>query len=328
MTQFDDAEIPLKPLKISSRQILLLNALDRYRNMRRAAAAMHTTQPTASQLLQQLESRLKVKLFERLPRGMEPTLYGEVLIRYARSVNQDFEHAETEIAELAKGALGFVRIGSVMGAVPTALTRRLLDFKAAYPRVRISLDVGTSDTILPLLARGDLDLAIGRVPDGMDSQDFAIDFFDEPERMSLIARPGHPLSRKKNVRIADLLTQTWILHPIGSPMRLRVESALRQSLEPAFLDVVETTSLLATTSLIQASDMVSVVPFDVATHYASCGLVTIIPIDLPVSMVNLGVITRKSKTPAPALLGLLGYLKSSRMSDAGDAGDAGRTARS
>lgn len=309
MATSESPESPLKALKISSRQVLLLNALDRYRNMRRAASAMNTTQPTASQLLQQLEARLGVKLFERLPRGMEPTRYGEVLIRYARSVNQDFGHVETEIAELARGALGFVRIGSVIGAVPAVLTAALLEFKKTHPRVRISMRVSTSDTILPMLACGDLDLAIGRIPDGVDNQDFAIDFFDQPERMSVIARPGHPLARRRKISVTDLVDQHWVLHPIGSPMRLRVEAALRLSLHPSSLDVVETTSLLATTSLIVASDMISVVPADVAAHYAQCGLVTVIPVDLPVLMVNLGILTRKSKVPSPAVSAFLGYLK-------------------
>ncbi|MGT2432699.1 LysR family transcriptional regulator [Cupriavidus basilensis] len=94
------------PLKISSRQIALINALAEHRNLRRAAAAMHTTQPAASLLLQQLEERLGVQLFERLPRGMEPTLYGEVLIRFAQGVTHEFGHAEAEIAELGRGAVG------------------------------------------------------------------------------------------------------------------------------------------------------------------------------------------------------------------------------
>ena len=71
MPQQEAAEALFRPLKISSRQVSLLNALDQYRNMRRAAIAMHTTQPTASLLLRQLEERLSVKLFERLPRGMD-----------------------------------------------------------------------------------------------------------------------------------------------------------------------------------------------------------------------------------------------------------------
>ena len=73
----DKAQAPagLGALKISSRQITLLNALGEFGNLRRAAAAMHTTQPAASLLLQQLEERLGVRLFERLPRGMQATLY-------------------------------------------------------------------------------------------------------------------------------------------------------------------------------------------------------------------------------------------------------------
>jgi len=304
-------EFDFHPLKISSRQIMLLNALDEHRTMRRAALAMHTTQPTASILLQQLEARLNVKLFERRPRGMEPTIFGEVLIRYARGVSHDFEHAEAEIAELAKGALGFVRIGSVVGTVPSLLTNRLLSFNEAHPRVRISIDVATSDTLLPLLIRGDLDLVLGRLPDQLDMQDLIIDFFEQPERMSVIARPGHALAKKMKVELSELTSQTWILHPVGSPMRLRIESALQRYFSASSLNIVETTSLLATTSLIEASDMISVVPYDVATHYSKYGLVTILPVNLPISLVNLGVITRKEKPHAPAVMEFLRCLKDS-----------------
>ncbi|WP_178110505.1 LysR family transcriptional regulator [Pseudomonas sp. VI4.1] len=93
-------------LKISSRQITLLNALGEFGNLRRAATAMHTTQPAASLLLQQLEERLGVRLFERLPRGMQPTLYGEVMIRYAQGALHEFEQAQAQIAELERGAMG------------------------------------------------------------------------------------------------------------------------------------------------------------------------------------------------------------------------------
>ncbi len=307
----NDAEFDFHPLKISSRQVMLLNALDEHRTMRRAALSMHTTQPTASILLQQLEARLGVKLFERRPRGMEPTIYGEVLIRYARGVSHDFEHAEAEIAELAKGALGFVRIGSVVGTVPSLLTNRLLKFNQAHPRVRISIDVATSDTLLPLLVRGDLDVVLGRLPDQLHEQDLLIDFFDDPERMSVIARPGHELAKKTKVSLSELTSQTWILHPVGSPMRLRIESALHRYFSSPMMNIVETSSLLATTSLIESSDMISVVPYDVAMHYSKYGLVTILPVDLPISLVNLGVITRSGKPLAPAVIEFLRCLPES-----------------
>lgn len=309
MSQEEEAEAPFRPLKISSRQVSLLNALDRYRNMRRAALAMHTTQPSASLLLQQLEARLNVKLFERLPRGMEPTICGEVLIRYARGVSHDFEHAEAEIAELSRGAKGLVRIGSVIGTVPSLLTSRLIAFKANHPLVRVSIDVGTSDTLLPHLINGDLDVVIGRLPDQLGHLDLSIDLLAEPEQMSVISRPGHQLARKKKIPLADLFELTWILHPFGSPMRLRVETALRQAKMASPLDVVETTSLIAVTALIEASDMISVVPHDVALHYAKYGMVAVLDVDLPMSMVNLGVITKRTRIFSPAVMEFLSYLK-------------------
>ena len=306
---------PRTALRISSRQIALLNALNELRNMRRAAAAMHTTQPAASLLLQQLEERLDVKLFERLARGMEPTPYGEVLIRYAQSVLHDFEHAEAEIAELAKGAAGLVRVGSVMGPVPTLLTRALTAFKKANPRVRLSLEVGTSDTLLPALLRGDLDVVLGRLPDQFDQQDLAIEPFEKGEQMRVIARPGHPLASRAKLRLADLVSATWILHPLGSPMRRRVEGALQEARLTADLDIVETASILATTAMIEASYIISVVPNDVAQHYARHCLVTILPVALPISMANLGIVTRKSRAPSPAVQTLLRYLKEDDQAD-------------
>ena len=309
MPQQEAAEALFRPLKISSRQVSLLNALDQYRNMRRAAIAMHTTQPTASLLLRQLEERLSVKLFERLPRGMEPTIYGEVLIRYAKAASHDFEHAEAEIAELSKGAKGLARIGSVVGTVPSLLTSRLIGFKTNHPRVRVSIDVGTSDTLLPHLINGDLDVVIGRRPDQHEHADLAIDLLADPEQMSVISRPGHRLAREKKIPLADLFEQTWILHPVGSPMRLRVESALRQAKMASPLDIVETSSLLAVTALIEASEMISVVPRDVALHYAKYGMVAVLDVDIPISMVNLGIITKRSRTLSPAVMEFIKYLK-------------------
>ncbi|MFJ3481808.1 LysR family transcriptional regulator [Pseudomonas sp. NPDC090202] len=300
---------PFSALKISSRQIALLNALGALGNLRKAAAAIHTTQPAASVLLQQLEERLGVPLFERLPRGMQPTLYGEVMIRYAQGALHEFEYAEAQIAELARGAAGMVRIGTVMGPVPTLLTRGVLAFKAAHPNVRIALEVGTSDTLLPALMRGDFDVVLGRLPDQQNSQGLNIQLFEQGERMRIIARPDHPLTRQAAPTLADLAPLTWILHPPGSPMRRQVENALQaaQWIEP--LDIVETSSILATTAMLESSDMIAVVPNDVAEHYARYGMVAVLPVELPLAMANLGLLTATARPMSAAVSALLVFLK-------------------
>lgn len=304
------SELPEKfaTLKISSRQIALLNALGELGNLRKAASAIHTTQPAASLLLQQLEERLGVQLFERLPRGMRPTLCGEVMIRYAQGALHEFEYAEAQIAELARGAAGMVRIGTVTGPVPTLLTRGVLAFKAQHPRVRVAIEVGTSDTLLPALIRGDFDLVLGRLPDQQDSQGLDIQLFEQGEHMRIIARPGHPLANRLDTRLADLAPLTWILHPIDSPMRRQVENALKaaQLIQP--LDIIETRSILATTAMLESSDMIAVVPNDVADHYARYGMITVLPVELPLAMANLGLLTSKARPMSAALKALLKLL--------------------
>jgi hypothetical protein len=60
--------------RLKTRQLLLLIALDDYRNIHRAAEELHMTQPAASKQVKDLEEMLDVRLFDRLPRGMEPTM--------------------------------------------------------------------------------------------------------------------------------------------------------------------------------------------------------------------------------------------------------------
>jgi len=293
-----------RQLRFKSRQIMLLTALDEHRNLHRAAAAIHTTQPAATALLHQLEEGLGVVLFERHARGMRPTPYGEVMIRYARGVLHDFDRAGDEMRALASGSSGLVRVGSVMGGVPTILTQTLSRFKGSHPNVRMSIQVDTSDLLIPALIRGDLDVVLGRLPDQFQSDELEIELL-EGEPMSIVARMGHPLFGRAEITLHDLVSETWILHPSGSPMRRRVEAALQQAQLVTSLDIVETASILATTSLMEGSDMISVVPLAVARHYANYGLLAIFPVELPILMAQLGIITPKRKEQSSAMKSFL-----------------------
>ena len=131
--------------------------------------------------------------------------------------------------------------------------------------------------------------------------------------MRIIARPQHPLvdragPTQTGLTLKQLAPLTWILHPIGSPMRRQVENALQtaQLIEP--LDIIETRSILATTSMLESSDMIAVVPNDVAQHYARYGMIAILPVELPLSMANLGLMTSKARPMSAAVKALLANL--------------------
>lgn len=295
-------------LRLKSQQVMLLDALDRLGSLHRAAAAIHITQPAATHLLRQLEDGLGVPLFVRHAHGMTPTAFGETMIRYARGMLRSFDHAREEMAACAEGATGLVRIGSVSGAVPSLLVPALARCKQESPRLRISVLVDTSDLLLPLLQGGDLDLVLGRLPDHFADRHLEVRVLGA-EPMSIVARPGHPLAAKRRLGLDALLDCAWVLHPAGSPMRRRVDQALEDAGLSHAPDVLESASILVATALLEHSDMVSVLPSEVARHYARLRMLRILPVALPLPMAPLGIITRQGDEGTPALRQLLQLLR-------------------
>ena len=148
--------------RLKSRQMLLLIALHEVKSLRKAAAMLNMTQPTATKLLQDLEHNIGLPLFDRGRRGMQPTNYGDVMIRHARLVLADLNRTRLELEALSSGATGQIKIGAVISAIPFLLARAVAKLKRQHPRLFVSIDVGTSDALVPALAKGELDVLLAR----------------------------------------------------------------------------------------------------------------------------------------------------------------------
>ena len=294
-------------MRLRTRQLLLLEALGRERNLGRAAAALGMSQPAATKLLQQTEDALGVRLFTRLARGMEATPTGEVLIRFARQALVDFGFAREQMAALRSGLRGRLRLGSVPGALPQLLAPALAAYKHQHPRVAVSLVVETSDVMLDLLARGEVDLVLGRPTQGHSDEELEIEpLLGEPQ--VAVVRQGHPLLAKETLALEDLVRWPWVLQPPGSPQRSRFESALREAGLHARLDITETASTVATTVLLEASDMAAVMPASLAAHYARLGVLQVVPLELPLQVPSIHLVTRHREL-SPAAAGFVEVLK-------------------
>ena len=285
--------------RLRTRQLLLLNALGEQRNLGRAALAMSMSQPAATKLLQQLESALGVSLFTRLARGMEPTPYGEVLVRYARRVLTDFGAVREEMVALRSGLRGALRVGCVPGAVTELLAPALIAYKVQHAHVAVSIMVDTSDMMLTQLARGDVDLVLGRLTEGVNADEYTC----QPllgELQVVVARANHPLLDRAVLALADLVEWSWILQPPGSPQRGRFEAALREAGLHKRLNITETASTIATTALLEISDMLAVMPASLAAHYARLGVLKALPLTLPIHVPPVYLITRADRVLSPA----------------------------
>lgn len=294
--------------RLKTRQLLLVVALAEEGNIHRAAAALNMTQPAASKLLRELEEMLDALLFERMPRGMKPTLYGDALIRHARAVLGSLDQAQEELIALKAGRLGHVAVGAITSPGVRVLPSAVAAVKRTHANMRVSVEIDASNVLLEHLAQDKLDVVLGRLSDEHDK--LALRY--EPltgEPVCAVVRPGHPLLAGASdtpdtpdtpLRLADVARASWVVPPVASVLRHRFELMFqRASLAPPS-NIVETSALLFITRVLEQSDMIAVLTGDVARYYAAHGMVAILPLPMDCQMDDFGIITRADRLLSPA----------------------------
>ncbi|MFC5581048.1 LysR family transcriptional regulator [Rhodanobacter terrae] len=285
--------------RLKTRQLMLLIAIEEEGNIHRAAEVLNMSQPAASKLLKDLEDMLGVSLFERLPRGMRPSWYGESMIRYARIALSSLGAAGDEIEALKAGHAGTVAIGAIAGAAISLLPKALARISQAHPDLRVSLLVESSDVLLERLEQNRLDLMVGRLFAGHDKRNLHYQALAE-EEVCAIARPQHLIFSLPAPDLDELAKAAWIVPPEGSVLRHRFELMFRSAGLQAPQRVIGTAALLFLTKMLQESDYLAVVPIDVARHYAEHGMVRIVPLELSCRMDSFGIITRTDWLLSPS----------------------------
>jgi DNA-binding transcriptional LysR family regulator len=294
--------------RLKTRQLLLLVALAEEGNIHRAAQVLSMTQPAASKLLKDLEDVLGVPLFDRLPRGMSPTWYGETMIRHARMALASLNQAHDELMALKTGHFGHVGVGAITSPGLSLLPSAVALVKQEHPNLRISLDIETSPVLLDRLEQGKVDIVVGRLFAEHDKGSLAYEPLTE-ELVSAVTRPGHPLAGVSNLSLRDVHGAGWIVPPAGSVLRHRFDLMFQQEGLPPPINTIETSALLFMTRMLQQSDMVGVLATEVANYYASHGLLTILPMDMPCHMDAFGLITRTDRLLSPGAKVLMKALK-------------------
>ncbi len=295
--------------RLKTRQLLLLLHLYEQRSVLRAAEAASMTQPAASKLLAEMEDLLGVKLFERHARGVEPTWYGQVLVRRARAAMSEIGRAQEEIAALRSGRMGQASIGTVVNPGTTLVPQAIAEVKREFPDILIRVEMDYSRHLVAKLLDGQLDIVIGRImgPEGAGELDFE-PLADEPH--SVIARAGHPLSNRGTLQHADLVRYGWVLPPADSVLRSRLDSMFLEHGVQAPMNVIETASLPVTTNLLRGSDLLTALPVDSVAPLIQAKLLTVLPIELGVRMESFGIILRRDYVLPPGADRILQALRS------------------
>ena len=292
---------------LKTRHLVLLVELGRHASIVNAAEAAGLTQPGASKLIGELEHALGVALFERLPRGVVPTWYGEVLIRRAGAALAEMDAAHQEIMEGVAGIGGRVCIGSVLTPATSLVPQAIKLLKERSPRTQVAVAVDTSRTMVEQLRAGELDIVIGRILDPAAAAELDFEpLADEPQ--SLIVRAGHPWLGRADLKLDDLAGAAWIL-PGGGRVRDQLMALfIGKGLEQPS-DTVETISLPLVPRLLEGSDRIVALPRELVQPALDAGTLAVLPFDIGLRADVYGIVTRKRHHLSPAAEAMLAALR-------------------
>jgi DNA-binding transcriptional LysR family regulator len=265
-------------------------------NMAKAATHLAISRPAVSKTIADLEHTLGVPLFDRTPRGIEPTLYGRSLIKRSLAVLDELRQSVKEIEFLSDPNAGELRVG--FGEVPGAglVPATLAQLAQRYPRMTVHTEQGTFGTLVEFLRNRKCEVAVTRVL----SQEPDISF--EPvhfEQLFVVAGTRSKWARKQRVTLVDLADEPWIQSmPEMQPGSPTLEAFRALGLAGPRC-VVFSASLNLRYGLLATGRFVTMIPESVLHYGPERAPICVLPIKLPRWHVPTGVITLKDRTLSP-----------------------------
>ncbi|MGF7178126.1 LysR substrate-binding domain-containing protein [Azospirillum doebereinerae] len=180
-----------------------VEAIDANRSLMGASAAVGISQPSLTKSLHVAEEILQVQLFERHSRGVTPSEAGTAVAGTARRILAELRQLDVELTRLMTSESCVLSLGVLPVAAAGVLPGVISRLARQHPRIKVRLEQGLTDDLLPLLATGEIELVVGRLyePDAEDR------FVREPlwsEPFSFLARSNHPLLRGGRIDLEQL----------------------------------------------------------------------------------------------------------------------------
>ena len=285
--------------RLTLRDLHLFLTVVQQGSMAKAAAQLRISQPSVSEVIADLEQALDARLFDRRPRGVEPTPYGHALLKRARAVFDELREGIKDIECLDNPALGEVRIGFPAAAMATFLPRLIERFSEAYPKVVLRLSEVPAPATFSVLRERTHDLHLEWCVPSFTREDAGNDvnieyLFDD--HLVIVAGPQSQWGRRRKIDLSELHAERWMLGPPNNANYEFIAEAFRARGLSMPKVALETQSIPLRTHLVATGRFIGAMP----KLLASQSQVKILPVDLPVRPWPFAIFTLKDRTLSPA----------------------------
>jgi len=283
--------------RLKLRDLDILLAVIEAGSMGKAAARLNISQPAISKAIVELEDALGVQLFDRGQRGVVPTPYGLALRTRSVSIFNDLRQGVQDIDFIADPTKGESRVG-MTEPIMSAIVSPVIDgLSRNYPRMFFHIVAGDTATLYTDVAERNIELAIcrtiGELPDELAAE---ILFHDS---VAVMTAAANPLARRRNLKLADLANEPWVLFPYDSFFGGVIAEIFRANgHEPPRL-TVSTLSVHAQNELLATGRFLTVLPSFMLRLPGGNVPLKALPVALPNTPMPIGLITVKNRMLTP-----------------------------
>ena len=289
------------------RQLEYFLAIAKRRSFTAAASELGLTQPSLTKTIRALEQELSVQLFERLPRGVELTSFGNSLLHHAEAMRVQVQDARNEIEELRGGTFGLVTIGAGPAWLRRHLPKAVSQTLARNPGIKVRIESGYDEGLISLLRRGEVDFVVAELPTSERSRDLDVAPLTS-DGLGVCCRAKHPLARARSLALKRLLDYPWIKPPRSSRVHRRVNALFVAADLPAPEPLVEAESMAFQLQMLRESDALTYAVHTTLLSAEAAGLTMLNVPQLRASR-EAGIISRRGAWLSPATNAIISELK-------------------
>lgn len=273
-------------------------------SLRNAARKLGISQPAITKIIKELEIQVEASLLTRTSTGVMPTAQGQLLYEKAKKVTKELSVVKDEIAQLSGRMRGDLAIGAVPLAVMLLLPETIKTFSRAYPDINLRICEELYFEQLEHLRRGDVQVAIGGIPQGLPSGEFVVEPLITTE-MVVVVKKGNPLSKAKSLR--DLSAAKWVY--TGSSKDEGYAKVLFEShglAQPKIGAIVNST--LSLLSLVGTGDFVGLMPSQIARLPIAEQFISVVQVKEKGLPLTVGTIVKSDAVVSPSVRNFIKHL--------------------
>lgn len=181
-----------------------------------AGERLHIAPSAVSRQITLLEESIGVPLFERRPRGMEPTAAGNTLANHARRASLEEQNLLADLREGDYPGAKVIRLVSTEGLSRYFLPSVLIRHALQHPHFQYVLEVMSPHECAEKIRRGDADVGLTFSTEPSEGVEV---LYSGRSPIRAVMRAGHPLSQQKQLPLHSLLPFPLALTPKGTTQR-------------------------------------------------------------------------------------------------------------